>query len=65
VNVEIAKQEGSWTPWWHSYRVELVGWSPRTKRASVNGKNVLINQAEGSWGVTIPASAEGTHLTLQ
>jgi alpha-glucosidase len=65
LNLEIAKQEGSWTPWWHSYRVEMVGWTPKTKRASVNGKNVLINQAEGRWGVTIPANAEAIHVALQ
>ena len=65
LHVEIAKQEGHWKPWWHEYRVEVVSWTPKTKRASVDGKNTVITQVEGRWGVTVPANTEGMQLALE
>jgi alpha-glucosidase len=65
LHVEIAKQEGHWRPWWHEYRVEVVSWTPRAKRASANGKNVVITQVDGRWGVTVPANADGTQIALE
>ena len=65
LNLEIAKQEGNWRPWWHEYRVEAVSWKPKATRASVNGKNLAITQTGGRWGVTVPANADGVQITLQ
>jgi alpha-glucosidase len=65
LHVEIAKQEGHWKPWWHEYRVEVVSWTPRAKRASANGKSVVITQVDGRWGVTVPANADGTQIALE
>jgi alpha-glucosidase len=65
LQVDIAKQEGSWKPWWQSYRVEAMGWKPKTRRASANGKTTAMTQLEGHWGATIPANAEGTQIKLE
>jgi alpha-glucosidase len=65
VQVEIAKQEGNWRPWWHDYRVEVVSRKPKTTRASVNGKRVAITQIGGRWGLTVPANADGVQITLE
>jgi alpha-glucosidase len=65
LHVAIAKQEGHWKPWWHGYRVEVVSWTPKAKRASVNGKNVVITQVDGRWGVTVPANTEGMQIALE
>lgn len=65
LNVEIAKQEGNWKPWWHEYRVQVEDWTPKAKRASVNGKNLVVTQVDGRWGVTVPANAEGLRITLE
>jgi alpha-glucosidase len=65
LHVEIAKQEGRWRPWWHEYRVEVVSWKPKAKRASLDGKNAVMTQADGRWGVTVPANPEGMRIALQ
>jgi alpha-glucosidase len=65
LHVEIARQEGNWRPWWHEYRVEAVSWKPKAMRASVNGKNLAITQADRRWGITIPANADGLQITLE
>ncbi len=65
LQVEIAKQEGNWRPWWHDYRVEVVSWKPKAARASVNGKSAAITQIGGRWGATVPASADGTQIALK
>ncbi len=65
VNVEIASQEGRWKPWWHEYRVEVVGWTPRQNRASVDRQNVALTQSEGRWGISVPANTKGIRIELQ
>jgi alpha-glucosidase len=65
LTVEIAKQEGNWRPWWHAYRVEVEDWTPKAKRATVNGKNVVVTQVDGRWGVTVRANAEGMRIALE
>jgi alpha-glucosidase len=65
LTVEIAKQEGNWRPWWHAYRVEVEDWTPKAKRATVNGKNVVVTQVDGRWGVTVPVNAEGMRIALE
>ena len=55
----LAKQEGTWKPWWHEYRVEVVGWAPTKGHAAINGKSVNATQVDERWGVTLPFDAEG------
>ncbi len=57
VTVAVAKQEGSWKPWWTAYRVEVVGWTPADK-----GRAALV---DGRWGVTVAADARGQKVTLR
>jgi hypothetical protein len=63
--VEIAKQEGQWKPWWREYRVEVVSWTPKAKRASVDGKNAVFTKVDGRWGVTVPANPDGMRIALE
>jgi alpha-glucosidase len=65
LQVDISKQEGNWKPWWHTYRVEVMGWTPKTRRASVNGKTTAMTQIEGHWGATIPANAQGAQIKFE
>jgi len=65
LNVEIAAQEGKWKPWWHEYRVEVVGWTPKGNQASIDGKKTALTEADGRWGATVPVSAKGAHVTLR
>ncbi len=65
VNVEIAQQEGKWKPWWHEYRVEVVGWAPKGGESSVDGKKSPLTQADGRWGMAVPTSAKGSRLIFR
>jgi hypothetical protein len=45
--------------------VEVEDWTPKAKRATVNGKNVVVTQVDGRWGVTVPVNAEGMRIALE
>ena len=65
VTVQIAKQEGTWKPWWREYRVEVVGFTPKTSEATMNNQRLTMSKAEGRWGVVIPAVASGSRIQLK
>jgi alpha-glucosidase len=65
LQLNIAKQEGNWKPWWHAYRVEVMGWTPKKKQATVNGKTTVMTQVEGHWNVTIPANGEESKINFE
>jgi len=65
VNVTVGKQEGTWKPWWHKYRIEMVDWTPKSGRGSVDGSGTLLTQEEGRWGITVPATPGGTSIDLR
>jgi alpha-glucosidase len=64
VSVTIGKQEGTWKPWWHEYRVEVVGWTPKSGSGLIDGSETSLTQVGDRWGVTVPANARGTRIDL-
>jgi alpha-glucosidase len=62
VSVSLGKQEGTWKPWWKAYHIEVVGWTPKTKQAAVDGHNAALTLADGRWGVTVDANAQRVEL---
>ncbi|MGD0940177.1 MAG: glycoside hydrolase family 31 protein [Terracidiphilus sp.] len=65
VTVTIGKQEGIWKPWWHEYRIEVVGWTPKSGRGSDNGSGTSPTQEDGLWGVTVPFDTHGAQIELR
>ena len=65
LTITIGKQEGSWRPWWPSYRIEVVGWLPQQKLATVNHHPTALTQASGLWGVSAPADGRAVELELR
>ena len=65
ISVQIGKQEGTWKPWWHEYRVEVVGFSPKAFELTVNNQRLPMSQVEGRWGVVIPAVASETSVQFK
>jgi alpha-glucosidase len=65
LHLEISKQDGRWKPWWHAYRVEAVGWTPKRSRGSVDGKIVPLVQVNGRWGVTAAAKSDAMQIALE
>ena len=64
MSVVIGKQEGTWKPWWHEYRVEVEGWTPKGD-GSVDGRRTPITKEGGRWGITIAANPEGSQIKLR
>ena len=62
IHVQIAQQEGNWTPWWHTYRVEVVGWTPHLTNTAHSAELSAIN---GRWGLTVLANPAGQEVTLR
>ena len=65
VSVVIGQQEGEWTPWWREYRVEVVGWTPSARRATVDGTSLQLTEVGGRWGATVPRTGKAAKVTLQ
>ena len=65
LTVRIGKQEGNWKPWWHEYRVEVVGISPKVFEATSNNQRLAMSQAKGRWGVVIPAVASESSIRFK
>jgi alpha-glucosidase len=65
VTVQIGSQEGTWKPWWREYRVEVVGFTPKTSEATMNSQRLTLSQVDGRWGVVIPALASGSIIKLK
>lgn len=65
MRVSIGKQEGTWKPWWREYRVEVVGWTPKSGLGLVDGDSTLLTQASGLWGVTVSANHGEMQIELR
>ncbi len=65
LRIDIAGQQGNWEPWWHEYRIDVVGWTPKENRASLDGARIALTRINGRWGVTIPARAEETEVLFE
>jgi len=65
MSVNIGKQEGTWKPWWKTYRIEVVGWAAKQRRATVNGRSVALAEAGGRWGVTVRADGSAQEVELR
>ena len=65
ISVRIGKQEGTWKPWWREYRVEVVGFKPKSNAATMSGQRFTLSQIRGRWGAVIPALAAGGTIQLR
>ncbi len=65
INVQIESQEGKWKPWWREYRVEVVGMTPRSLKASVNHQPTKLTQSAGRWGMTIPVVSSRISINMR
>ncbi len=65
LTVVIAPQNGSFKPWWTDYRLEVHGWSPKTRTASTNGTKLSLEQDGSAWTVRVPAPVSGGTVQLR
>ena len=48
-----------------AYRIEVVGWKPKQRRATVNGRGVPLAELNGRWGVTVQADGDAKQVELR
>ncbi len=65
ITVQISKKEGTWKPWWREYRVEVVGLTAKTPVVTMNDRPLITSQANGYWGVVIPAVSSGCSIQFK
>ena len=63
--IKILPQEGSFSPWWTQYRLEIHGWTPKLSKASVGGISLPFEHNQTAWSVTVPANRNGLLVQLQ
>jgi Domain of unknown function (DUF5110) len=59
------KRQGASKPWWHSIRVEVVGWQPQQFRLDAYGRVSSLEQTPLGWAGTFAADGESESLTLR
>jgi alpha-glucosidase len=65
LRINISKQEGSWKPWWQSYRIEVIAWTPKGNRGIVDGRSVPLTEAVGVWGLNVAAVPNAIQVDLR
>ncbi|RXH57306.1 Alpha-glucosidase [Granulicella sibirica] len=63
--VDAAQQEGSYTPWWKTYRIEVYGWTPKDRKVEVEGKVLELTQSGVAWAVEVGAERNGVSVALR
>lgn len=59
-------QQGTYPAWWKDIRVEVYGWKPSTRTASLNGQpfHGAVTTIQNGLAVTIPANSQGFNLEI-
>jgi len=65
LRINVLPQEGQYTPWWKSYRFEVLGWNPKEKKAEISGHSVALDVDGGAVKVTSASKREGLQILLR
>jgi alpha-glucosidase len=65
LQIHIGEHQGSYQPWWTNIAVEVHGWRPQTKTATVNGKSIPIISSTSSITFTVPDTGKGIDAVLK
>jgi hypothetical protein len=64
LQVSIGPQQGSFKPWWNSYRFEVYGGKPKRSTSSLSG-NGMPEPSGAAFSVEVPAAAAGEVVKLR
>ncbi len=65
LTVHIPQREGTFRPWWTQYRIEAVGFTPHTSKATTNGHITALDRTPLGWAATVPDTTQPQTITLQ
>lgn len=65
--VKMTPQEGTYPAWWKAIRVEVYGWKPSAKTATLSGEpmKAAVEAIGNGVAVTVPENAKGFELELK
>ncbi len=62
ITVDLAAQEGHYSPWWTTVRIEVVGLGSSVPTATILGKPTPIQHTPLGWAATIPFTGKAQSL---
>jgi alpha-glucosidase len=62
--VHLSAREGSFAPWWKQVRIEVFGWTSKSKQVTSSGRRLALEKSGSAWIVTIPDRPMGANLTF-
>jgi alpha-glucosidase len=65
LTVNIPVREGDFHPWWTHYRIEAVGFTPRTSKASINGHALALEHTGLGYAITVPDTGRPQSIVLR
>ncbi len=65
VTVHIDKQQGTWMPWWHEYRIEVVGLSSGAMQAFLGKQHLTVSSVDGRLGAVVPAGPSPLEIVFK
>jgi alpha-glucosidase len=65
LTVNIPQREGTFTPWWTQYRIEAIGFTPHTSKATTNGHTTALEHTSLGYAVTVPDTGQPQTIVLQ
>jgi len=64
LTVNIPQREGTFHPWWTQYRIEAVGFTPHTSKATIGSHTIALDHTTLGYAVTIPDTGQPQTIVL-
>jgi alpha-glucosidase len=58
LTLNIPSREGAFHPWWTSFRIEAVGFTPHTAQATINNHSTPLERTPLGYAATLPDTAQ-------
>jgi alpha-glucosidase len=65
LTVNIPAREGDFRPWWTHFRIEAVGFTPHTSKATIGAHTTPLDRTDLGYAVTIPDTGRPQSITLR
>ncbi|MGA8939367.1 MAG: DUF5110 domain-containing protein, partial [Acidobacteriaceae bacterium] len=65
LTINIPAREGTFTPWWTQYRIEAVGFTPHTSKATFGSHTTALEHSPLGYAITIPDTGQPQTIVLQ
>jgi alpha-glucosidase len=64
LTVNIPEREGTFHPWWTQYRIEAVGFTPHTSKATIGTHTLALDHTSLGYAVTVPDTGQPQTIVL-